>query len=128
MTKTLWPRFKRGSPTGYEHFLWVASVFKELNPEDKCYAIEIIDSIPPGLSELYSHMMIRIEKEQRRDPEYCKNVLVASSLARRPLSLAELASLVLGDVIISTSVIQIDFGRQYPNEFVRKASIEDTLG
>ena len=36
--------------------------------------------------------------------------------------------IVLGDVIISTSVIQIDFGRQYPNEFIRKASMEDTLG
>jgi nucleoside phosphorylase len=36
--------------------------------------------------------------------------------------------IVLGDVIISTSIIQIDFGRQYPNKFVRKASVEDTLG
>ena len=36
--------------------------------------------------------------------------------------------IVLGDVIISTSVIQIDFGRQYPNEFIRKASPEDTIG
>lgn len=34
----------------------------------------------------------------------------------------------LGDVIISTSVVQIDFGRQYPNQFIRKASTEDTLG
>jgi len=36
--------------------------------------------------------------------------------------------IVLGDVIISTSVIQIDFGRQYPNQFVRKKEVEDTLG
>jgi len=28
--------------------------------------------------------------------------------------------IVLGDVIISTSVIQYDFGRQYPNRFQRK--------
>ncbi|KIX02678.1 uncharacterized protein Z518_08620 [Rhinocladiella mackenziei CBS 650.93] len=38
------------------------------------------------------------------------------------------AEIVLGDVIISTSVIQIDFGRQYPHGFVRKTSGEDTLG
>lgn len=38
------------------------------------------------------------------------------------------AEIVLGDVIISTSVIQIDFGRQYPNEMVRKKEVEDTLG
>jgi len=36
--------------------------------------------------------------------------------------------IILGDVIFSTSVVQVDFGRQYPNEFVRKASTEDTLG
>lgn len=38
------------------------------------------------------------------------------------------AEILLGDVIISTSVIQVDFGRQYPNKFIRKVSEEDTLG
>src|SRR5437763_12657624 len=36
--------------------------------------------------------------------------------------------ILLGDVIISTSVIQMDFGRQYPNKFIRKKEAEDTLG
>jgi hypothetical protein len=36
-------------------------------------------------------MMTRIENGHRRDPEFCKNVLVATSLAYRPLSLGELA-------------------------------------
>ncbi|KAK5099533.1 hypothetical protein LTR70_002434 [Exophiala xenobiotica] len=36
--------------------------------------------------------------------------------------------ILLGDVIISTSVVQIDFGRQYPNKFVRKREVEDILG
>src|SRR5436305_5459772 len=36
--------------------------------------------------------------------------------------------ILLGDVIISTSVIQIDYGRQYPNKFIRKDRVEDTLG
>ena len=36
--------------------------------------------------------------------------------------------ILLGDVIISTSMIQIDFGRQYPNQFIRKKEVEDTLG
>lgn len=40
----------------------------------------------------------------------------------------ELTEILLGDVIISTSVIQIDFGRQYPNGFMRKRELEDTLG
>jgi nucleoside phosphorylase len=36
--------------------------------------------------------------------------------------------IVLGDVVISTSVIQYDFGRRYPNGFQRKKEIEDSLG
>jgi nucleoside phosphorylase len=34
----------------------------------------------------------------------------------------------LGDVIISQSLIQYDFGRQYPNAFERKNTLEDSLG
>jgi nucleoside phosphorylase len=34
----------------------------------------------------------------------------------------------LGDVIISTAVIQVDFGRQYPDTFLRKDTLEDSPG
>ncbi|KAI1429830.1 purine and uridine phosphorylase [Xylaria sp. FL1777] len=34
----------------------------------------------------------------------------------------------LGDVIISKTVIQFDFGRQYPNKFVTKDTVDDNLG
>ncbi|CBF80305.1 hypothetical protein AN8323.2 [Aspergillus nidulans FGSC A4] len=34
----------------------------------------------------------------------------------------------LGDVIISDSVIEYDFGRQYPGGFQRKTGVRDTLG
>ncbi|KAL3435052.1 hypothetical protein BDV09DRAFT_185326 [Aspergillus tetrazonus] len=34
----------------------------------------------------------------------------------------------LGDVIISDSVVQYDFGRQYPSGFERKLGVRDTLG
>ncbi|KAF4971868.1 hypothetical protein FZEAL_9725 [Fusarium zealandicum] len=34
----------------------------------------------------------------------------------------------LGDVIISKTVVQYDFGRQYPDKFSRKSTIEDSLG
>ncbi|KAL9624965.1 MAG: hypothetical protein Q9160_001012 [Pyrenula sp. 1 TL-2023] len=36
--------------------------------------------------------------------------------------------IILGDVIISTAVMQYDFGRQYHDEFDRKKEIEDSLG
>ncbi|KAJ0418428.1 hypothetical protein BJY00DRAFT_287767 [Aspergillus carlsbadensis] len=34
----------------------------------------------------------------------------------------------LGDVIISDSVVQYDFGRQYPGRFEKKIEVKDTLG
>lgn len=81
-------------------FLWVALVFKELDAEDEnhipvhgTYALEIIGEIPSGLKELYNHMMTKIEKGKRRDPQYCRDVLVAAVLAYRPLTLSELAVL-----------------------------------
>ncbi|KAK5064647.1 hypothetical protein LTR84_000481 [Exophiala bonariae] len=41
---------------------------------------------------------------------------------------ADGTEILLGDVIISTSVIQTDFGRQLPDRLVRKKEEEDTLG
>jgi len=38
------------------------------------------------------------------------------------------SEILLGDVIISDGVIQRDFGKQYPNEFVRKDALQDCLG
>ncbi|KAL7917745.1 hypothetical protein ACQKWADRAFT_317118 [Trichoderma austrokoningii] len=74
-------------------FLWVALVFKRLDSIEGWYATDIINQIPPDLSELYGHMMAGIERGQMRDPEYCKNALVATFLAYRPLSLSEIAVL-----------------------------------
>ena len=79
-------------------FLWVALVFEvldekdeDLNPVDGCSALKIVKEIPPGLSELYDHMMTRIEKKKRSIPRDCRNVLAVTALARRPLSFRELA-------------------------------------
>ncbi|CRG86142.1 hypothetical protein PISL3812_03145 [Talaromyces islandicus] len=36
--------------------------------------------------------------------------------------------ILLGDVVISKGVIQYDFGRQYPDQFKRKISVDDMLG
>ena len=74
-------------------FLWVALVFKELATLDGWDAIDAVKKIPPGLSELYDHIMTRIGHEREIDQQRCKNVLVALSLAYRPLFLSELAIL-----------------------------------
>ncbi|EPS38984.1 hypothetical protein H072_7247 [Dactylellina haptotyla CBS 200.50] len=36
--------------------------------------------------------------------------------------------ILLGEVVISSGIIQYDFGRRYSNEFVRKSSLVDNLG
>ena len=35
--------------------------------------------------------------------------------------------IVLGDCIVSTAMIQLDFGRKFPEHFSRKTDVEDTL-
>lgn len=57
------------------------------------YAVDIIREMPPGLSKLYDHIMARIEKGMRRDPQYYKDILATATLALRPLALPELAAL-----------------------------------
>jgi nucleoside phosphorylase len=42
--------------------------------------------------------------------------------------LADGEEILLGDVIISTGIIQYDFGRQLPDRFVRKDTLGDNLG
>jgi hypothetical protein len=74
-------------------FLWVALVFKELDSVDGWDAISIITRMPRGLSELYDHMMTRIEDGNTENQQRCKHVLVAALLTYRPLSLSELAIL-----------------------------------
>ncbi|RYP44524.1 hypothetical protein DL768_009019 [Monosporascus sp. mg162] len=72
-------------------FLWVALAFKVLETVYGWYAIEHIRKMPPGLSELYDHMMTRIENIKEIKPQDCKKILEATFLAFRPLCLYELA-------------------------------------
>lgn len=73
-------------------FLWVWLVFKQLDLEHGWHALEIIQAMPPDLPQLYDHMMTRIERGAR-DLQYCKDMLIAASLAYDPLSLSELVIL-----------------------------------
>ncbi|GKT47769.1 uncharacterized protein ColSpa_07950 [Colletotrichum spaethianum] len=36
--------------------------------------------------------------------------------------------IILGDVVISRTVVQYDYGRQYPGTFIRKDTVDDNLG
>jgi hypothetical protein len=74
-------------------FLWVALAFKELDGVDGWDAVETIQRIPSGLSNVYDLIMAQIEKGSPGNQKRCKNILVAVVLAYRTLSLPELAVL-----------------------------------
>ncbi|KAL6830414.1 hypothetical protein J3E69DRAFT_191445 [Trichoderma sp. SZMC 28015] len=74
-------------------FLWVSLAFQHIEDVHGEYAVQDIKAMPPGLSELYDHMMTRIESAKRIKPQDCKKVLICAVLAFRPISLSELAAL-----------------------------------
>lgn len=77
-----------------DNFLWVSLVFNDLKRVRGSYAVKSIKDYPSGLSKLYDHKMKIIEAEETEHLQRCRDVLVATFLAYRPLSLDELAGLV----------------------------------
>jgi hypothetical protein len=71
-------------------FLWVALVVEELETVQSWDVQQVIDEVPEGLDELYGRMTKQIDQHKRRDPELCRLVLLAVTLANRPLFLLEL--------------------------------------
>ncbi|KAI1170278.1 WD40-repeat-containing domain protein [Nemania sp. FL0916] len=87
-------------------FLWVALAFKALGERNGRYAVNILSKMPSGLSELYEHMMGRIEKSGKLEPSDCKKVLKAVFLAFRPLSVSELSTLTALECDIMQDVVE----------------------
>ena len=85
----------------------MALAFKVLETVHGGYSIERIREMPPGLSELYDHIMTRIEEGQMIKPRDCKTVLVVTSLAFRPLSLSELSALAYLPLDIAETAIEM---------------------
>lgn len=76
-----------------DNFLWVSHVFSDLKSTHGKFAIKNIQKYPSGLSELYNHKMTRLQNEDPKHRQHCKDVLIATSLAYRPLSLNEFEAL-----------------------------------
>ncbi|RYP65653.1 hypothetical protein DL771_008205 [Monosporascus sp. 5C6A] len=74
-------------------FLWVALVVQELEKAESWEVLQVVEEVPPGLNELYRHMVDQIQRLQKRNPEFCRLILSAASVAYRPLHLAEIAVL-----------------------------------
>ncbi|KAL2270157.1 hypothetical protein VTJ83DRAFT_2341 [Remersonia thermophila] len=88
-------------------FLWVALAFKVPEAVSKAHAVKVIQEMPPGLSELYNHMMARIEERHSLELQDCKTVLAVTSLAFRPLSILELSVLAGLDLEAAESAVKM---------------------
>ena len=73
-------------------FLWVALVCQELKKVPRWKVLTKLNEFPPTLSSLYRRMMDKICSSD--DADLCKRILAVASIAYRPITLPELASLV----------------------------------
>jgi hypothetical protein len=74
-------------------FLWVALVLKELETVESWDVLQVVEEMPTGLEDLYDRMIQQIRQCRRKNPELCRLVLSAATLAYRPLRLIEIGVL-----------------------------------
>lgn len=115
-----------------ETFLWVGYVARKLLDTSTPRIVEMLDSFPAGLEELYLRILQQIPSEQRNA---AVQVIQWVAIAFRPLSLAELAVAVdkqtgpLGypspiaslesDIVYCNNFLQISGGPTLQNKIVR---------
>jgi hypothetical protein len=73
-------------------FLWVALVCQNLQKGSKLNILEKLKALPPGLDALYIRMIQEVCDSE--DVDLCKQILSLVTVARRPITLKELVSLV----------------------------------
>ncbi|KAG9239815.1 hypothetical protein BJ878DRAFT_571570 [Calycina marina] len=74
-------------------FLWLAFVLAELELIESYYVLDELRETPSELVPFYHRMVEQIDMLQRKDPEFCRDVLATMMLAYRPLHLLELGAL-----------------------------------
>jgi hypothetical protein len=72
-------------------FLWVSLVIQEMqNCQHLPEMIELLEKAPRGLTPLYNHIFLQIQRLERLKRESCMSVLSVVTLGYRPLHLHEL--------------------------------------
>ncbi|KAI9772664.1 MAG: hypothetical protein M1840_000258 [Geoglossum simile] len=71
-------------------FLWIALVCKRLEDIPRRKTMAELEKFQPGLQALYERMMRQMESLEHDDRELCEQILRATTLAYRPLTLEEL--------------------------------------
>ncbi|KAH8878676.1 hypothetical protein GQ53DRAFT_706897, partial [Thozetella sp. PMI_491] len=78
-------------------FLWVALVCQSLEKVRRQRVLSVLQAFPPGLDPLYERMMGEIRQLDADDVDLCLRILAVVITVFRPLSLAELGSLIPDD-------------------------------
>ncbi|KAL8364978.1 hypothetical protein RB595_004001 [Gaeumannomyces hyphopodioides] len=73
-------------------FLWAALVVQELGRAKLREVQRVVDEVPKGLDELYARMIEQMQRLEEDEPEHCRLVLSAATLACKPLRLPELGA------------------------------------
>lgn len=94
------------SVNSQETFLWVALVCQGLRKVDRRNVRKTLTMFPPGLNQIYQRMMNEISHSD--DPTLYKEILSRIVTVHRPITLAELVTLVeaLGDVADDVEALQ----------------------
>ena len=74
-------------------FLWVGLVCKVLQNLPPRRVVLTREELPRGLDSIYDRMMDQIGLENPEDVKFCKCIIIAVILARRPLHLKELGAI-----------------------------------
>jgi hypothetical protein len=74
-------------------FLWVALVIQELERPESWDPLQVVEDVPTDLYQLYDRMVTQIQRLPKRNLEICRQMLSISTIAYRPLHVAEIGSL-----------------------------------
>ena len=74
-------------------FLWVALVIQELEKPESWDPLQVVEEVPADLQQLYARMVNQIQQLTKRNSEICRSILSITTIAYRPLHLAEIGSL-----------------------------------
>ncbi|KAH8891530.1 hypothetical protein GQ53DRAFT_865268 [Thozetella sp. PMI_491] len=83
------------SENARDTFLWVALVCQNLEKFSARKVLSALEAFPPGLDSIYERMLAQIrDLEDSEDAELCCRILAAMTLVFRPITLAELGSII----------------------------------
>ncbi|KAL4765766.1 nucleoside phosphorylase domain-containing protein [Aspergillus foveolatus] len=93
----------------------------------ECYRKELGDDNAYVNGRIGNHNVVVVASSLKISYKRIEVALVVGICGGAPYPLSG-GEIFLGDVVISDSVVQYDFGRQYPDGFEKKLGVRDTLG